>query len=477
MNKEYRAHPVQIIINIWKLLIFLLLPLIRGIFNAFTGNFRSWLQGAWFDICVVMLILGAGIVMWYRTTYRVESEGIYLNRGVFIRKNSFIPQKNILSCVITHNFYLRPLKAVRVRADTLGGSFKNADFKIILSPKRAKELTEAISVSEDSFTPLYHSNLIYVIVLSLISSNSLGGILLITTFISNLGEALGKELSNRIFDTFQQVSQKLAFGIPPAAANLAFLLFAGWCVAFVRNVIKYRNLTISKSEDLVDIKSGIFTINQYRICSEAINYFDIRQTLLTKILGISYIFVSAIGFGKSENDVSAFVPAVKNKNLDKILQNLDLGFKPKARQIKPNLGAIFRFIADPLYFCILIPLTTYILIKVYPEWNDFLISIAVIPMIPALWFFTVRLIDCFTSGAAKSGDSYTLKYSKGFYFHEAVIPENKIITVKLKQSIFQKADGRCDLYVYNCSEGVQCHKCRNLKKEEVISLFGEIKNN
>ena len=472
MSKEYHAHPIQIIINIWKLLILLIIPLLRGILNAFTGNFKSWLEGAWLDICIVMIILGVGIIMWYRTTYRIEQEGIYLNRGIFFRKNSFIPKKNILSCVITHNFYLRPFNAVRVRADTLGGSFKNADFNIILNKEKAKIFSESISENQNHFIPLYKSNLIYVIILSLISSNSFAGILLITTFISNLGDALGKKLSDRIFDTFRHVSQKLAFGIPPAAANIAFVLFAGWCVAFVRNVIKYRNLTISKSSDFVDIKSGIFTINQCRLHTNAINYFDIRQTLVTKILGISYIFVSAIGFGKSEDDVSAFVPSVKNKNINKILKHLDLGFKPKKRQLKPNLGSFIRFTADPLYFCALIPLTSYILIMIYPEWKDFLISIALIPMIPAIWFFTVRFIDCFTSGIAKSGNYYTLKYSKGFYFHETIIPKDKIISVKLKQSIFQKFSGRCDLFVYNRSEGIQCHKCRNLKKDDVLILFG-----
>ena len=474
MIKKYRCHPIQIIVNIWKLIILLIIPILRGLFNALTGDLVSWLSGAWVDITIVLVILGAGIIQWYCKAYYADETGITLEQGFLKKKISFIPKENILSLVITQKFFLRPFNAIQIRADTLGGSFKNADFNVLLTKKRAEILKESLNNSIYQNKNLYRTNLIYVFFLSLISSNSFAGILIITTFISNLGEALGKELSERIYDTFNLVSQKLAFGIPPAAANIAFLLFIGWSVTFLRNVIKYRNLTVCQKGNYINVKSGIFTINSCDISPKSLICLDIRQTLLTKILGVNSLFVHAVGLGKFENDVSALIPGVKNKNTNRAIKDLSPKFIPTKRTLTPNFGAIFRFIADPLYFCIAIPIITIILIWVYPDWKDFLISIAALPTIPALWFLAVRIIDLFTSGISKKNGCYTIRYSQGFYFHTIVLPKDKIAAVKTRQSIFQKMDRRCDVFIYTRSEGVSVHKCRNLLKSDVIKIFKDI---
>ena len=474
MIKKYRCHPIQIVANIWKLLILLIIPIIRGLFNAFTGDLVSWLSGAWFDISIVLVILGLGIIQWYCKVYYADNTGITLEQGILIKKTSFIPKENILSLVVTKSFFLRPFNALRVRADTLGGSFKNADFNVLLTKKQTQILKENLSDKNIEYHNLYKTNLIYVIALSLITSNSFAGILIITTFISNLGEALGKELSERIYDTFHLVSQKLAFGIPPAAANIAFLLFIGWFVTFVKNVIKYRNLTVSKNSRCINVKGGIFTVNDCNIAPRSFICLDIRQTLLTKMMGIHSIFVHAIGLGKYENDVSALIPGVKSKHLNMAVKDLSPKFIPTKPTLKPNLGAILRFIADPLYFCISIPLITYILILIYPDWRDFLLSIAALPMVAALWFLVVRIIDLFTSGISKKNGCYTIRCSKGFYFHTVIIPKEKIAAVKTRQSIFQKLDKRCDVFIYTCSEGITMYRCRNLLKPDVLKIFKDI---
>ncbi len=471
MISKYRCHPIQIIVNIWRLLILLLIPLIRGLFNAITGDLVSWLSGAWLDICIVASILGLGIIQWFCKVYYADEKGITLEQGIIKKQISFIPRENILSIVTTKRFFLRPFNAVHVRADTLGGSFQNADFNVLLTKKRMEMLKKSLFNENHETKKLYQSNLIYVIALSLISSNSFAGIIIITTFISNLGEALGKELSKRIYDTFHLVSQKLAFGIPPAAANIAFILFIGWFVAFIKNVIKYRNLTVSQKGDYINVKGGIFTINNCFLDPKSFICLDIRQTLLTKIMRVDSLFVHAIGMGKYENDLSALVPGVKHKHLNAVIKDLSPKFVPTNPTLKPNFGAVMRFIADPLYFCASIPLLTYILIQNYPDWRDFLMSIAALPMVPALWFLAVRFIDLFTSGISKKNGCYTIRYSKGFYFHTIVVPKDKIIAVKTRQSIFQKMDNRCDVFIYTCSEGITTHKCRNLIKSDVLKIF------
>ena len=90
--------------------------------------------------------------------------------------------------------------------------------------------------------------------------------------------------SSDLYDTFRLVANTFAFGVPPAAAALAVLLFIGWFVAFTANVIRYRNLTVIRQGFYLNIKGGLFNIREYNLLPNAISYVDIRQTLLTKFL-------------------------------------------------------------------------------------------------------------------------------------------------------------------------------------------------
>ncbi|MEG0899315.1 MAG: PH domain-containing protein [Oscillospiraceae bacterium] len=470
-NKTYHAHPIQIFSYISRLLVWLIIPLVRGLISALTGGLISWLSGAWIDIMVLISILGIGIIQWWLTVFTFDEGGVSLEKGIFLHRKTYIPSHHILSVLITKSFYLRPLRAVQLRLDTSGGSFNQADFNFIVKKSLADKMADMLVKDPSGKRIIQKSNLIYILALSLITSNSFAGIMIITTFISSLGEVLGEELSKRIYGTFRQFSNALAFGIPPAAAALAYLLFIGWFVTFTANVIRYRNLTVTRQGLFLNIKGGLFTISEYTLKPKSISYVDIRQTLLTKILRLHSVFIYAIGYGKSKTDVSAVIPAIRQKNLNSNIKKLIPKFNKSERTLKPNFGALMRFITDPIYFCIGILLVTFVLILVYPDWKDFLSFIAGLALVPAIWFLAVRFIDFCTSGISKSKGCYTIRYSRSFYLHTVIIPEDKIVTVKTKQSYLQKFDKKCDVYVFTYSEGMSCHKCRNLNKSDVLELF------
>lgn len=72
-----------------------------------------------------------------------------------------------------------------------------------------------------------------IVALSLATSNSFAGILLLSTLISQTGQLLGEEFADRVYGAFAQVSRQMAFGIPPAAAFLAYLILAGGPLPFL----------------------------------------------------------------------------------------------------------------------------------------------------------------------------------------------------------------------------------------------------
>lgn len=92
---------------------------------------------------------------------------------------------------------------------------------------------------------------------------------------------------------------------------------------------------------------------------KSVNYLEIRQSVLTKILGLHTAFLHCAGFGKDKTDVSAVIPAVTRREFRRTQEMLLPEFTISPRQAKPNLGSIFKFIIDPFWPCLLLPLATW----------------------------------------------------------------------------------------------------------------------
>ena len=84
--------------------------------------------------------------------------------------------------------------------------------------------------------------------LSALTSNSLAGILLASAAISHIGNLMGYQLSEHIYGTLEQLTRLAAFGIPPAAAALAYLLLSGWLLAFLSNFTRLQNLYVVRKD-------------------------------------------------------------------------------------------------------------------------------------------------------------------------------------------------------------------------------------
>ncbi|MEG2813810.1 MAG: PH domain-containing protein, partial [Oscillospiraceae bacterium] len=127
-------HPINIWENTAKFLILLIFPLLRALF--FTGfNFKVWLDGAWFDLMIVGIIVFMGLWEWFRYVYFLTDDGINIHKGIFIIKQRFIPFNKLAVMAIEYPLFFRPIKAVRLRADTDGGYSNSPDFAITIKER------------------------------------------------------------------------------------------------------------------------------------------------------------------------------------------------------------------------------------------------------------------------------------------------------------------------------------------------------
>lgn len=472
MVNYVRAHPVTIVFNLGRVLYLIIIPVLRGFVTALQGGFAKWLSGAWMDVLVFLFMVGVAALYWAAVKLDFNGERLYIRYGLVNIRETSISWDNVTTVSLLEPFYLRPLRAVRFRADTLGGSFRKSDFTIILSEKHAHAITASRNpLAGKLLGQVYQPSTASIIYLSLLTSNSFGGIIFISAFISQSGKILGGEFSGRIIGTFEQVSRALAFGLPPAAAAIGYALLAGWFIGFLLTFVRYKNFTLTRHENVLAISGGIFTRRGYDILYRDINFIDIRQSIVTKLLRLSSLYLSAVGYGKQKDDISCIIPTANEEIFERGRHNIFPAFIPAPRTYAPTSRGIMRFLGQPLSGLAGIGLSLFIFLRIFPEWGGFIRFVGIMAFVPAALFLVIRFIEYKTGGLAFDGCNYTMRYSSGLTLHTVVIPKDKIVRVELNQGFMQKFGPYCDLVVGTKAEGRFLHRCRSLLKSDLAELF------
>lgn len=466
------AHPVTIFFNLGRVLYLVIIPVLRGFVSALQGGFTHWLSGAWADILVFLVMLGFASAAWFFRRFRFGGNQIELRVGILNHRTVFIPWDRVTTLTLMKPFLLRPIRALRFRADTLGGSFKDADFSILLTPKQA----DAILKSWEPFAggalgKVYQPTTGSIAALSLLTSNSFAGILFISAFISQSGKLLGNKFSQMIIGTFEEAARNLAFGIPPAAAALAYILIAGWFISFFLTFIRYKDFSLISRENTFSISGGIFTHREYYIKYSDVNFIDMRQSIFTKLLRLNSLYISVVGYGKQKDDISCIVPTEHEVKFEESRNKIFPHKRSSERVFMPGKMGIMRFIGPAVMAILAISAAMVVFLRIFPLWTSFIRFVGFMTFVPALFFLLIRIIDFRTGGLSFESGNYTIRYSSGWSLHTVVIPEAKVVRVELRQSLLQKRGKYCDLIISAKAEGVSFHRCRNLVMADLMKLF------
>ena len=480
MNEPSRhPHPIMIFEYLSRFLLLLIIPLLRGFLYAILGgSLYAWLEGAWFDLLIVGIIITASVLEWFFFRYTIYRKGIVIRRGVLIRDSFFIPSRCYTTLSFEHSWWLRPFRAVHVRVDTAAGNFNTPDFKITLSEAECNRILHFHSQKNKNnsyFNRFYKPKVFYLMLLSLFTSNTFVGVIFCSTLFSNTGSLVGAELQQQIFTTMEKLAQWLAILIPPIATFLAMMIIIGYFISFCMNFLRHINFEVLRAKYSLYISGGFFTRRTNAVDISKINYTDIRQTPMMRLLGLYSVYAHCIGLGKNKNDISAIIPCAGKQELDETMNTLLPEFPRKPVTLRPNFGAIFKFILDPLWPCLLVPIGTIILCNVIPDWADTIGFIGFMLAIPSYWLMLVRLMDFRSSGISYDGQNVYMKYSRFFILHTVCIPKKHINAILLRQSMLQHFDDACDVKIYTISEAQKVHHVKNLNRQQVLDLLEFVK--
>ena len=467
------SHIINILQNMGKLSIFLVVPVLRGL--LFTGvGFSEWVSGVWFDLLIIFCMVGFGFVRWYFNSYQITNDGINVRRGILFKKQRFISYKH-LSTMSTHTpFYFKPINVVRLYADSDAGKRKRHDFSLTIKKSDAEELIRLAGEQFAKSSKLrreYNPKRGYVTILSIITSNSIGGVLFFSALLSQLGNVMDNELSNKLVDELTNITKVLAFGVPPVAAVLTYVILAGWVISFVINLLRHYDFSVLRQGNLLDISMGIVTKRRYKVATGQINLVEAKQNLLTKVLGFFSVFIHTSGYGKKKHEHSVLIPAADKfqaeRNLSILLPEIAMG----SLSVKPKKKAIMVFLSLPIAIIIGIAGIFLFAYWLFPNFNDVIMFLGIMAEIPAIWFLFVKIASFFHTGIGKQNNVYTLAFTRVFLFYTVAMPKKSVSKIVLKQNLFQKKSKLCDVIIYSYSEGGKHQKISGVELQQAKEMF------
>lgn len=472
---KYRhSHAINILEHTSKYLALLIFPAIRALFASNNG-FYSWLQGAWFDLTVVALIILLGFWAWYKYVYKLTENGIYIKQGIILPKYRSIPYKKLSVVSIERPFYLLPFKAVRINADTDGGNPRTPDFAVTVYKNQVDDIvkmTNAPFINYAEIKKVYLPKNFYIAVLSFVASNSLTGVIFASTFISGMGRVLGDEFESTVMTQLTTFASLLVVGVPPAAAILGLAILGGWAVSFVGNLIRHLKFSATRQSGSLFIQSGLMTRREYYISVNRINLIELRQTLITKILGFYTGFIHSNGYGKRKDELSVLMPSGEAHDIAQNVKLLLPEIPICKTKLNPRLKYLSRFLIPPIW-CVIIASAFWVAGYWFiPAFPDLVLYLGLMAELPCLWYLAVKIISYFHTGVGESDGAYTFCYTYGYRIKTVAVPKQRIVKLIVRRSLVQVMSGCCDLVIYTFSEGKKRHVVPNLNFEDAKKIMG-----
>ncbi|MCM1023371.1 MAG: PH domain-containing protein [Prevotella sp.] len=460
--------------NFWMLLI----PLVRGLAAA-GFDFYHWLRGAYWDLIVVLLMIGFAVLRWYFVRFEVGEKGISVSHGIFVRNKFTVPYSAIACASAVRSIWMRPIRAVTVALDsdsqsTLGNG-KKADVELIVKLTDYTRIYNNIPNKSTNAKITYKASKANLVFFSLVFSSTLSGVIFLGTFFIQGSRIVGNRLEEQFLHAVNDVTElmrKIITGVTPAAVSLTLVIALGWGFSFVSNLLRHINFRIQRCGNNITVRNGFFSKWKYYVNITKVNCADLRQNLLMKICRVTSVHVSCTGYGKSKNEIPVFVPITTKKRVMSSMRMILPNFTLSNISLKPKPSYILPFLWAPLLAAVALPVGAAAAARFFPAWNGIIKFLLIMGEIPSLYLVAVKTAAKFTTGIGFGDDTLTLKYCTLSKFHTVIVPKSRIAYVKLTRTVFQRFNGSCDVWVYSRGERAAKHRVRGIDAKKAEELFG-----
>lgn len=452
-KSRYKLHWVTAVIEVVKTLKEALIPIVllifaRGFNEMGTGKwYLDYLTYIIFGIVLVALFI-TGIIKWKRFEYWFEDDELRIEYGLFVRKKRYIPFDRIQSLDYTEGILHRPLKLVKVKVETAGGSVSSeAEAELTAITKEAAtrieiEITEAkrrknvvTSVDGEMIDKIeveVKTEAKAVFKMSskdlLILATTSGGIGLILSgvflFVMQFGDLLPLDW------IFKEVSGFVKSGLVIVAVAVFLGLAIVWGISVLMTYLAYYGFTVSLDEEDIVITRGLIEKKRATIPLNRVQSVRVIENPLRKLFGYAVVVIDNAGGGLGDGATINLFPLAKKSAIVDPLQKIfpQLVVEEPTRKL-PSRSKRYYYWIDFIWIIPAVIAATYYF---YPYG---LLSLTIVPVVIffGLWQHRSAAYDIF-------GNQLTMRF-RTINLQTAYLMKERIQSMEMKQNYFHRKKG------------------------------------
>ena len=472
-------HPLRIIRysikNIW-LLIF---PLLRGV-NSFLITPEAvveWVRGTWFDLLILLCILGFGFLRWRLRRFTVMENDLYLEDGIFFRSRCYMPMERLSAMTLETPFWLAPFRGVYLYVNTAAGQSDDTDVRLLIRRQDAAMFERAVPKMRRSaqHSCRYRVHPLRIFGFSVIFSSSFYGSFYLAAFWFQ-GGRISRDLIEefRLNERLTQASEELAHrlsGIPPAAVAVGIVVVCMWLLSLFANLMRYGAFYMRTDKKLVYIRSGLLMRRRHFLQTDRINYLDIRQNLLTKLFCLFALAVNCPGYGNTRGSIPVCLPLLTRRELEETLPLLFPGVRMQKNHLRPAWTALWGYIWLPVLMAAAILPAAWMARQLLPAWEEVIDFFRIMLLIPICWKLLVQILSLLTSGASMEDGCLCLRMCRGLVFHTILAGTERVVKVRIRRNPWHRIFGKCHVDFYLRSEVRRRYALRNVDYETACAML------
>lgn len=466
-----KQHPFAMVSKLTSSALLLLLPVIQQLLYRPQNIFETISSmgiSAIYSIAVITLA-----VIFYNTCrYKNDGYGIYIERGVLAKRRFTIPFRNVSTITVERNIFAAIFGAARLSVDTPAGLGKKRDISLYMNRNK---VTLLINRMFDGLETTFHytSDNFRMVLMSALWSNPMTGLLLIAPLIQKIGNILGEEFNSIVFSSVDFRTDLISVGITPAAATIANILVLGWAVAMLFQFFRYARFSSKRIGDYIAITRGIGNKNERYTKVHEVSALTISRTLSMAMLKLRSAGIFAVGSGKDKGDKSLIAIAANDKELKAAINGI-VGIDTHCkRELRPDKSRFLSYILIPLIVTAGVVLVVSLLIFV-PILDDLYFTAILISLAPLVWWIAFRIYAFRNSSIGYNKTCAILCGYKKLSLVTYVIPYEHIQFIEIRQSIFQKYSGYCNVRAYLYYEQRASHTVKHLRLADAKEIVRQI---
>ncbi|UOR13297.1 PH domain-containing protein [Halobacillus amylolyticus] len=479
MFEPQRLHPVSAVLNFVKGLKDAIFPIIAIFFlNGNQGDgFLSWLP-LLLSASFLVLILIAGIVKWFRFTYRVQEGELRIEYGLFFRKKRYIPMDRIQSLNFSEGILHRPLQLVKVSIETAGSSgIQEAEAELTaIKRSEAKRLEDIIyqrkqerpSVEEQvegrgdgsDRSLVYRMTMRNLIIMALTSGGAGVVISGVVVFFSQIIEFLP------VGTIYEEVVGWLQVGVLIVGLIALLIVLIAYGISIILTVLRFGKFSVFiDGEDLI-ITRGLLEKKQITIPLNRIQGIRVEENIIRQPLGFATVSIISAG-GSIKGDAEQqfrILPLIKRNQIKAVMESILPQYDLDVTLKRPPKRAQMSYLARCIWFPVIIAIVASLFF-----WPMGLFSLLTVPI-----FIGVGVLNYRDAGWNVRDKQLTLSYrfmTKQTY----VMKKHRIQSSRCSQSILQKRVGLSSVEV-TLKTGVgkaraHCHYLEDTDIEQMMDWF------